>query len=193
MLKRLILMHYSQGQSGVLTEQGISLVKLLAKSLMADEVPPHVIILCSSSPQAKKIAEIIAAKFSMSRWVIPVETSVSLDDYGDGLLKELDNQAIQVIEAAMQQNSAVLVVTNPLRVEGISRALGHDVRLKNAECLVYERQQGLIEKGGLLTLAGTLMVSNPTPNPYLTHRINIHLKTTCCVIKNFRVALHFEK
>ncbi len=30
-------------------------------------------------------------------------------------------------------------------------------------------------------------------NPYLTHTINIHLKTTYCVIKNLRVALHLEK
>ena len=30
-------------------------------------------------------------------------------------------------------------------------------------------------------------------NPYLTHTINSHLKTICCVIKNLRVALHFEK
>jgi uncharacterized membrane protein YebE (DUF533 family) len=30
-------------------------------------------------------------------------------------------------------------------------------------------------------------------NPYLTHTINIHYKTICCVIKNIRVALHFEK
>jgi hypothetical protein len=32
-----------------------------------------------------------------------------------------------------------------------------------------------------------------TINPYLTHTINIYLKTICCVIKNLRVALHFEK
>jgi hypothetical protein len=30
-------------------------------------------------------------------------------------------------------------------------------------------------------------------NPYLTHAINIHLKTICCVLKNLRVALHLEK
>jgi len=30
-------------------------------------------------------------------------------------------------------------------------------------------------------------------NPYLTHAINIHLKTTYCVIKKLRVALHLEK
>ena len=30
-------------------------------------------------------------------------------------------------------------------------------------------------------------------NPYLTHTINIHLKTIPCIIKKFRVALHFEK
>ena len=30
-------------------------------------------------------------------------------------------------------------------------------------------------------------------NPYLTHTINSHLKTICCVIKNLRVALHPEK
>jgi len=30
-------------------------------------------------------------------------------------------------------------------------------------------------------------------NPYLTHTINIHLKTICCAIKNLRVALHLEK
>lgn len=31
------------------------------------------------------------------------------------------------------------------------------------------------------------------PNPYLTHTINIHLKTICYVIKNLRVALRLEK
>jgi hypothetical protein len=30
-------------------------------------------------------------------------------------------------------------------------------------------------------------------NPYLTHIINIHLKTICYVIKNLRVALRLEK
>ena len=30
-------------------------------------------------------------------------------------------------------------------------------------------------------------------NPYLTHTINIHLKTICCALKNLRVALHLEK
>jgi hypothetical protein len=30
-------------------------------------------------------------------------------------------------------------------------------------------------------------------NPYLTHTINIQLKTICCVIRNLRVALHLEK
>jgi hypothetical protein len=64
----------------------------------------------------------------------------------------------------MEQNSVVLVVTDPLRVEGISRALGQDIRLKNADCLIYERQQGLIEKGGPLTLTGRLTINDPTPN-----------------------------
>jgi hypothetical protein len=30
-------------------------------------------------------------------------------------------------------------------------------------------------------------------NPYLTHTINIHLKTICYVMKNLRVALRLEK
>jgi type IV secretory pathway VirB4 component len=30
-------------------------------------------------------------------------------------------------------------------------------------------------------------------NPYLTHIINIYLKTICCTLKNLRVALHLEK
>jgi len=30
-------------------------------------------------------------------------------------------------------------------------------------------------------------------SPYLTHAINIHLKTTYYVIKNLRAALHLEK
>jgi len=29
-------------------------------------------------------------------------------------------------------------------------------------------------------------------NPYLTHTINIHLKTISCAIKNLHVALHLE-
>jgi phosphohistidine phosphatase SixA len=156
MLKQLFLMHYSQDHSQTLIQQGIRQATLLANGPLADEIPPRVIILYSPSLEAKTIAEIIAAKFSMSRWVIPVESIDSLDDYGDGPRWEKDNQALQDIDAAMQQNSVVLVVTCPLRVEGISRALGQDVRLKNAECLLYERQQGLTEKGGPLTLAGRL-------------------------------------
>jgi hypothetical protein len=35
--------------------------------------------------------------------------------------------------------------------------------------------------------------ADSTLNPYLTHIINIHLKTIICVIKNIHVALHFEK
>jgi hypothetical protein len=87
------------------------------------------------------MAKIIAAKFSMSHWVLPVETIGSLDDYGDGPHEEKDPQALLDIEAAMQQNSFVLVVTGPLRVEGISRILGQEIRLKNTECLVYERSR----------------------------------------------------
>jgi hypothetical protein len=30
-------------------------------------------------------------------------------------------------------------------------------------------------------------------NPYLTHTINIYLKTICCALKNLHVALHLEK
>lgn len=164
MLKQLLLMHYSQGESAALTEQGIGLVKFLASSVMADEIPPRVSILCPLSPQARKIAEIISAKFSMSRWVIPVESTGSLDNYGEGSRRELDNQTLQDIETAMQQSSFVIVITDPQRIEGISKALGQDIRLKNAECLVYERQQGLIEKGGPYTLAGRLTVNAPTPN-----------------------------
>jgi broad specificity phosphatase PhoE len=84
MLKQLFLIPYLQGHSEALTEQGIRQAKLLANGLFADEIPPHVIILCSPSTQAKQIAEIIAAKFSISRRVIPVETTGSLDDYGYG-------------------------------------------------------------------------------------------------------------
>jgi phosphohistidine phosphatase SixA len=162
MLKQLFLMHYIEDHSETLNQQGIQQAKLLANGPLADEIPPHVIILCSPSPQAKKIAEIIAAKFSVPRWVIPVETTDSLGNYGAAPRFELDNQALQDIETAMQQNSVVIVVTDPIRVEGISRALGHDVRLKNAECLVYERQQGLTEKGGPLSLAGRLTVNYQT-------------------------------
>jgi hypothetical protein len=163
MLKQLILMPYSQGQSEVLTEQGIRLAKLLGNELMLDEIPPCVVILCSPSPQARKIAEIIAAKFSMHRWQIPVEPKESLDDRGEDSRWELDILAIQDIESAMQQNSVVLVVTGPLKVEGLSRALGYDIRLKNSECLIYEQQQVLTEKAGPLTLAGRLTVNVPMP------------------------------
>jgi len=163
MLKQLFLMHPTQDHSEALIEQGIRLAKLLDDKFVADETFPH-IILCSSSPQAQKMAKIIAAKFSLPRWAIPVESTGSLDDYADAPRRKKDNQALQDIEAAMQQNSVVLVVTDPLRVEGISRTLGQDVRLKNAECLVYERQQGLTEKGGPLTLAGRLMDNESTAN-----------------------------
>jgi phosphohistidine phosphatase SixA len=163
MLKQLFLMHPIQDHSETLIEQGIRQAKLLDDKFVADETFPHV-ILCSSSPQAQKMAEVIATKFSLPRWAIPVETIGSLDDYDDGSSREEDLRALQDIEAAMQQHSVVLVVTSSLRVEGIARTLGQDVRLKKAECLVYERQQGLTEKGGSLTLAGRLMVNNPSPS-----------------------------
>ena len=156
-------MHYAQGHSEALTEKSIRQAKILDDKFVADETFPH-IVLCASSPQAQKMAKIIAAKFSMSRWAIPVEITGSLDDYSDGLHEEKDRQTLQDIEATMQQHSVVLVVAGLLRVEGISRILGQDIRLKNTECLVYERQQGLTEKGGPLTLAGRLMVNEPAPN-----------------------------
>ncbi|MDD2659176.1 MAG: hypothetical protein PHY54_05765 [Methylococcales bacterium] len=172
MLKRLYLMHYYQGQSEALTGQGIRLVKLLENGLMADEIPPRVIILCSPSPQAKKIAEIIAAKFSMSRWLVPVEPEDCLDDGGEESCWEQDILALQDIEAAMEQNSVVLVVTGPQKVEGLSRAVGYDIRLKNSECLVYEQQQVLTEKAGPLTLAGRLTVNVPMPYVNATQPIS---------------------
>jgi hypothetical protein len=162
MLKRLLLMHYTEDHSETLNQQGIQQAKLLANGPLADEIPPHVIILCPPSPQAKKIAEIIATKFSVSRWVVPVEITDSLGHYDDTPRFEQDNQALQDIETAMQQNSVVIVVTDPLRIEGISRTLGQDVRLKNAECLVYERQQVLNEIGGPFSLAGRLTANYPT-------------------------------
>jgi len=162
MMKRLFLMHYAQGNSEALTGQGLLQVKLLADGPLADEIPPHVIILCASSPQAKLIADIIAAKFSMSRWGIPIETTGSLDDYGDNPRNEKDRQALENIEAAMLRHSIVLVITGPLRVEGISTILGQGVSPKNATCLVYERQQILTEKSGPLTFAGVLTVNDPT-------------------------------
>ena len=156
-------MHYAQGHSEALTEKSMRQAKILDDKFVADETFPH-IVLCASSPQAQLMAKIIAAKFSMSHWVLPVETTGSLDDYGDGPHEEKDHQALLDIEAAMQQNSFVLVVAGPLRVEGICRILGQNIRLKNTECLVYERQQGLTEKGGPFTLAGRLMVDEPAPN-----------------------------
>jgi len=114
MLKQLILMHYAQGHSEALTEKSLRQAKILDDKFVADETFPH-IVLCASSPQAQKMAKIIAAKFSMSRWAIPVETTGSLDDYSEGPHEEKDRQALQDIEAAMQQNSFVLVVTGPLR------------------------------------------------------------------------------
>jgi hypothetical protein len=163
MLKQLFLMHYAQGHSEALTEKSMRQAKILDDKFVADETFPH-IVLCASSPQAQLMAKIIAAKFSMSHWVLPVETIGSLDDYGDGPHEEKDHQALLDIEAAMQQNSFVLVVAGPLRAEGICRILGQNIRLKNTECLVYERQQGLTEKGGPFTLAGRLMVDEPAPN-----------------------------
>jgi len=109
------------------------------------------------------MAKIIAAKFSLPHWAIPVETIGSLDDYDDTTpSREKDIQALQDIEAVMHQHSVILVITDSIRVEGISRTLGQDVRLKNAEFLVYERQQSLTGKGSPLTLAGRLMVNDPT-------------------------------
>jgi len=153
---------HTQDHPEALFEQSIQQARLLDDKFVVDETFPH-IILCSSSPQAQKMANIIAAKFSLPHWPIPVEITGSLDAYYDTLGREKDIQAIKDIEAAMQQHSIVLVVTDPLRVEGISRALGQDVILKNAECLVYERQLSLTGKGGPFTLAGRLMTNEPAP------------------------------
>jgi hypothetical protein len=162
MLKQLFLMHH-QDHSEVLIEQSIRQAKLLDDKFVADETFPRV-ILCSSTPQAQKMATIIAAKFSFAYWVIPVEITGSLDAYCGTPGREKDIQALKDIEAAMQQHSVVLVVTDPLSVEGISRTLGQDVILKNAECLVYERQLSLTGKGGPFTLAGRLMANEPAPS-----------------------------
>ena len=163
MLKQLFLIHTTQDHSEALIGQSIRQAKLLDDKFVADETFPHV-ILCSSSPQAQKMAKIIAAKFSLPHWPIPVETRDSLDAYDDTPGREKDIQALKDIEAVMYQHSVVLVVTDPLRVEGISRTLGQDVRLKNTECLVYERQQSLTGKCGPFTLAGRLMANDPTPS-----------------------------
>jgi phosphohistidine phosphatase SixA len=163
MLKQLFLIYPTQDHSEVLIEQGILQAKLLDDKFVVDETFPQV-ILCSSSPQAQKMAKIIAAKFSFAHWIIPVETIGSLDDYDDATSREKDIQALQDIDTVMYEHSVVLVVTGSLRVEGIARALGQDVRLKNAECLVYERQQSLTGKGGPLTLVGRLMVSDTQPS-----------------------------
>ena len=96
MLKQLILMHHAQGHSEALTKKSIRQAKILDDKFVADETFPH-IVLCASSPQVQKVAKIIAAKFSMSRWVIPVETTGSLDDYSDGPHEEKDRQALQDI------------------------------------------------------------------------------------------------
>jgi len=152
---------HTQDHPEALIEQSLQQAKLLDDKFVADETFPH-IILCSSSPQAQKMAKIIAAKFSLPHWPIPVETINSLDDYDDAPDREKDFQSIQDIQAVMNQHSVVLVITGPLRVEGISSALGQEVRLKNSECLVYERQQSLTGKGGPLTLAGRLMANAPT-------------------------------
>jgi hypothetical protein len=160
MLKQLFLMH-TQDHPEALIEQSLQQAKLLDDKFVADETFPH-IILCSSSPQTQKMAKIIAAKFSLPHWPIPVETIGSLDDYDDAPAREKDFQSIQDIQAVMYQHSVVLVITSPLRVDGISRALGQDVRLKIAECLVYEPQQSLTGKGGPLTLAGRLMANAQT-------------------------------
>ena len=73
-------MHHTQDQSEALSNRAYGKAKLLDDKFVADEIFPHV-ILCSSSPQAQKMAKIIAAKFSMSRWAIPVETKGSLFQY----------------------------------------------------------------------------------------------------------------
>ena len=102
-------MHYAQGHSEALTEKSIRQAKLLDDKFVADETFPHV-VLCASSPQAQKMAKIIAAKFSMSRWAIPVETIGSLDDYDDTTpSREKDIQTLQDIEAVMHQHSVILV------------------------------------------------------------------------------------
>jgi hypothetical protein len=184
MLKQLYLMHYCQGQSEELTGQGIRLVTFLDNGLMADEVPPGLVILCSPSPQAKKIAEIIAAKFSMSRWQIPVEPKENLDDCGEDSRWEQDILAIQDIEAGMEQNSVVLVVTGPQKVEGICRALGYDIRLKNSEIPVYEQQQVLTEKAGPLTLVRRLTVNIPIPYASATQPKSVFPKRVIQSVQN---------
>ena len=134
MLKQLFLMHPTQDHSEALIEQSIRQAKLLDDKFAADETFLHV-ILCSPSPQAQKMAKIIAAKFSLRHWPIPVETIASLDGYDGAPDREKDIRALQDIDCAMQQHSVVLAVTDPLRVEGISRTLDQYVRLKNADTI----------------------------------------------------------
>jgi len=124
---------HTQDHPEALIEQSLQQAKLLDDKFVADETFPH-IILCSSTPQAQKMANIIAAKFSLPHWPIPVKTIGSLDDYDDAPDREKDFQSIQDIQAVMNQHSVVLVITGPLRVEGISSALGQEVRLKNESC-----------------------------------------------------------
>ena len=162
MLKQLFLIHTTQDGSEALIRQSISLAKLLDDKFTADETFPHV-ILCSPSPQARQLAKIIAAKFSLPHWAIPVETRYSLGDYGDSPGREKDIQALQDIETVMYQHSIVLVITDPLRVEGISMTLGQDIRLKNTNCMVYERQQSLTGKCGPFILSVRLAANDPTP------------------------------
>jgi hypothetical protein len=45
----------------------------------------------------------------------------------------------------------------------------------------------------LLTIDRDKLWEEKHPDPYLTHTINIHIKTICYVIKNIRVALRLEK
>jgi hypothetical protein len=149
MLKQLFLMHPQD--LNALIEQSIQQAKLLDDKFVADETFPGV-VLCSSSPNAQKMAHIIASKFSLRNWAIPVEIISSLDDYDDNPREEKDIQVIKDLDAAMLQHSVVLVVTSPRRVIGISKVLGQDIRLANSECLIYERQQSLTGKASPLTL-----------------------------------------
>ena len=67
-------------------------------------------------------------------------------------------------------------------------------KLKQNACLEdinYQADRGL-DKALLQSLYDCQWIKNHL-NPYLTHTINIHLKTISCAIKNIRVALHLEK
>ena len=123
---------------------------------------------------------------------------------------DLDDDAIAIARAGVYPaNIAQDVTPERLRRFFLKEENGYRVKKELREMLVFAIQNVIKDppftKLDLLSCRNLMIYLEPEAqnrlipvfhyalNPYLTHTINIHLKTICCVIKNLRVALHLEK